>query len=65
MNISAVRHCSITRYAGTDYEEIITGKTVIVTIDGEEIYVPIDPLNRHYIAVQEWVAEGNTIADAE
>jgi len=65
MDISAVRHCSITRYAGTDYEETITGKTVIATIDGEEVYVPIDPLNRHYIAVQEWVAEGNTIADAE
>ena len=45
MNISAVRHSSITRYAGTDYEETITGRVVIATIDGEEIYVPIDEGN--------------------
>ena len=27
--------------------------------------VPIDPNNRHYQAIQEWVAEGNTIEDAD
>ena len=35
------------------------------TIDGIEMTVPQDPDNRHYIAIQEWVAEGNTIEDAD
>ncbi len=35
------------------------------TIDGQEMFVPLDPANRHYQAIQEWVAEGNTIQDAE
>jgi len=35
------------------------------TIDGTEMFVPIDPANRHYQAIQEWVAEGNTIAEAD
>ena len=35
------------------------------TIDGQEMIVPLDPANRHYQAIQEWVAEGNTIEDAD
>ena len=35
------------------------------TIDGTEMFVPLDPDNRHYQAIQEWVAEGNTIEDAD
>ena len=35
------------------------------TIDGTEMFVPIDSDNRHYQAIQEWVAEGNTIEDAD
>jgi len=35
------------------------------TIDGQELFVPLDPSNRHYQAIQEWVAEGNTIQEAE
>ena len=35
------------------------------TIDGQEMSVPLDPDNRHYQAIQEWVAEGNTIAEAD
>ena len=27
--------------------------------------VPLDPDNRHYQAIQEWVAEGNTIEEAD
>jgi hypothetical protein len=27
--------------------------------------VPLDPNNRHYQAIQEWVAEGNKIEDAD
>ena len=39
--------------------------TIKATIDGQIIYVPLDPANRHYQAIQEWVAEGNTIEEAE
>ena len=35
------------------------------TIDGTEMFVPLDPNNRHYQAIQEWVAEGNTIEEAD
>jgi len=34
-------------------------------IDGETLSVPLDPDNRHYDAILEWVAEGNTIEDAD
>ncbi len=36
------------------------------TIDGTEIHIPLNtPDNRHYQAIQEWVAEGNTIQEAD
>jgi len=38
---------------------------VLATIDGTEMSVPLDPDNRHYAAILKWVAEGNTIADAD
>ena len=34
-------------------------------IDGETLSVPLDPDNRHYAAILEWVADGNTIQDAD
>ena len=30
-----------------------------------KMFVPLDPANRHYQAILEWVAEGNTIAEAD
>ena len=36
-----------------------------VTIDSEIMSVPLDPANRHYQAILEWVAEGNKIEDAD
>ena len=38
---------------------------VKATIDGVVMSVPLDPANRHYAAILEWVAEGNTIQEAE
>ena len=35
------------------------------TIDGTEMFVPLDPDNTAYQAIQEWVAEGNTIQEAD
>jgi len=41
-------------------------KTMIdATIDGQEMFVPLDPVNRHYAAILEWVDAGNTIAAAD
>ena len=34
-------------------------------IDGVEMSVPLDPDNRHYAAILEWVADGNTIKEAD
>ena len=34
-------------------------------IDGVVVDVPLDPDNRHYQAILEWVAEGNTIQEAD
>ena len=38
--------------------------TINATIDGVEMSVPMDPANRHYQAILEWVADGNTIEAA-
>ena len=49
------------------YRENMTGENSCINavIDGETMSVPLDPDNRHYQAIQEWVAEGNTIAEAD
>ena len=40
--------------------------TVVATIDGQEMSVPLDPANRHYQAILEWAEEdGNEIQAAE
>ena len=44
-----------------------TGKTdtLIATINGVSLSVPKDEGNRHYAEVMKWVAEGNTIEEAD
>jgi hypothetical protein len=57
MNITKVKYqpnCSITGEASTTY---------IATIDGEEMIVPADTGNRHYQAIQKWIADGGTVID--
>jgi hypothetical protein len=39
--------------------------SIKATIDGITMSVPLDPANRHYQAILEWVAEGNTIQEAD
>ena len=66
MNITQVKHCSITRYEGTDAEVTITGVVVIATIDGKTVYVPTDPDNRHYAEILKQVEAGTlTIEEAD
>ena len=43
----------------------IGNSSIKAVIDGFEMSVPLDPDNRHYQAIQEWQAEGNTIAEAD
>ena len=38
---------------------------VSCTINGVGVSVPLDPDNTDYAAILEWVAEGNTIQDAD
>ena len=39
--------------------------SVRATIDEQELFVPLDPENRHYAAILVWVEAGNTIEEAE
>ena len=39
--------------------------SINIIVDGILVSVPINPANRHYQAIQEWVAKGNTIEDAD
>ena len=50
------------------YSLDLDGKTKIgieTTINGINMNVPLDPQNTEYIAIQEWVAKGNKIEDAD
>ena len=40
-------------------------KVTLVGDNETRLCVPLEPANRHYQAIQEWVAEGNTIQEAE
>ncbi len=43
-----------------------TSVSIKATIDGEEMFVPKDPANRHYAAILEWAEEdGYEIAEAD
>jgi len=56
MNITSAQY--VTDLRGGDF-------TILAVIDGTPMTVPQDPANRHYQAILEWVAEGNTIQDAD
>ena len=49
-----------------NFKNVNNNKTIkLITNADEELYVPVDINNRHYIEIQEWVAEGNTIEEAD
>ena len=57
MNITSAKYI-----AGLDNEN----STIKATIDGQLMFVPINAQdNRHWVAIQKWVAEGNKIAEAD
>ena len=57
MNITSAKYVN---HPITDEQDCIRA-----TIDDVVITVPLDPNNRHYQAIQEWVAEGNKIEEAD
>ena len=63
MNIESAKYLSQV----IDYEKNTKENSMIeVVIDGETMFVPLDPANRHYIAIQEWAKEdSNEIAAAD
>ena len=63
MNITSAKYLKSSPKGDTDTH-------IILVLDnkdnaGDLIYVPIDTANRHYAAILEWVAEGNTIEEAD
>tara|TARA_R100001126_G_scaffold97497_1_gene70873 strand:+ start:494 stop:679 length:186 start_codon:yes stop_codon:yes gene_type:complete len=38
---------------------------IVATIDGQTVYVPLNADNTDYQAIQDWVAQGNTIQEAD
>jgi hypothetical protein len=57
MNITSAKYLSLPNVEGNQCIEVVS--------DGITMHVPLDPDNRHYAAILEWVAEGNTIAEAD
>ena len=56
MDITSAQYV-ISRIGGDDCIQAV--------IDGTPMTVPQTPSNRHYQAILEWVAEGNTIQEAD
>ena len=50
-------------------KNVIDGEVVSYQVTQQDsnliLSVPLDPANTDYQAIQEWVAEGNTIEDAD
>jgi len=58
MNITAAKYYRSPELSGDP-------SSIKATIDGQELFVPIDTNNTHYKAIQAWVAEGNEIEAAD
>mgnify|MGYP003122680958 CR=1 FL=1 len=57
---------NITKAQYAKHPSIEGNVSVTATIDGEELSIPLDPINRHYAAILEWAKEdGNTIQEAD
>lgn len=56
INITSAQYC-----VGLDG----SNSGVKITIGDKELIVPLDPSNRHYQAILEWVEAGNTIQEAD
>ena len=58
--ITKAKYISATDPAGNKFND-----TIKATINGKEVFVPQSTDNKDYVAIQKWVAEGNTIEEAD
>ena len=58
MNVTSAKYCSKTKFESESSH-------INATIDGNENIVPIDTNNREYLAILEWVSDGNIIEPAD
>jgi len=57
---------NVTNAKYIDTQSTGVNQSIKATIDGTEMFVPLDTANRHYQAIQEWAKiEGNKIEDAD
>ena len=67
MNIESAKYQGTFKWDSEKREMVIDNsinECIVATINGQEMFVPIDDENRHYEAITKWVAEGNTIEAA-
>jgi len=67
MNIESAKYKGTLKWDSEKGEMVIdnsVNECIIATIDGQEIFVPIDDNNMQYEAITKWVANGNTIEAA-
>ena len=65
MNVQSVRYKPNHPITGEPSRGVVAIIRNPVTDEDEEFSIPADEGNLHYQAVMEWVADGNTIADAD
>jgi len=58
--ITKAKYISCTDPTGKKYNT-----TIKATIDGKEVFVPINENNKDYQEILKWVAAGNTIEEAD
>ena len=46
------------------YNEVFTN-SYNVTVNGENMSIPLDTDNRHYVELKEWIDAGGTVTDWE
>ena len=57
MNITSAKYLTLPNVEGNQCIEVVS--------DGITMHVPLDSDNVDYQAIQEWVADGNTIEEAD
>ena len=60
MSVTSAKYVAVTNEDGSK-----TNSTIKAVISGVEWSIPLRPNNRLYQEVQEWVAAGNTIEEAD
>ena len=66
-NVTSAQYISSDVYQNVDGKDVVVGKidtSIRATIDGQELFVPLDPANRHYAEIMRQV-EANTLTIAE